>query len=192
MVRTQLVKLVLEKRGGEEAAVGVAEEYLAAKPDDAMLLNNYARLLYEHECRDSMGKAEEWSRRAAELWPDDGEVQVTLAAILCAVGKGGEAAEQIGVWLEEPGVVDKCVKEAIEMVAGLAGAGYEREALEMLRESASAELLEPLLVGLRLYLGEDVKAAAEILEVGKDVAKRIEKRRAEIQGKGAGQRTEDR
>jgi hypothetical protein len=46
------------------------------------------------------------------------------------------------------------------------------------QESPSAPLLEPLIVGLRLFLNEEVKAPAEILEVGKDVAKRISDRKA--------------
>ena len=33
------------------------------------------------------------------------------------------------------------------------------------------------MVGLQLYLGEQVKVATEIMEVGKDVVKRIEERR---------------
>ena len=53
-------------------------------------------------------------------------------------------------------------------------------------ESRSAEILEPLVVGLRMYVGEDVKAAAEIMEVGKDVVKRIEQRKKEIQKKKKG------
>jgi len=32
-----------------------------------------------------------------------------------------------------------------------------------------------------MYVGEDVKSAAEIMEVGRDVVKRIEKRREEME-----------
>ncbi len=37
--------------------------------------------------------------------------------------------------------------------------------------------MEPLVVGLRMCLGEDVQIATEIMEIGKDVVKRIEERR---------------
>ena len=50
------------------------------------------------------------------------------------------------------------------------------EGLKVLRESGCADLLEPLVVGVALYVGEDVKVAAEIMEVGKDVAERIKER----------------
>ena len=43
------------------------------------------------------------------------------------------------------------------------------------------EYLEPLIVGLQLYLGDDVKSAVEIVEVGKDVVKRIEKKKKELE-----------
>jgi hypothetical protein len=63
----------------------------------------------------------------------------------------------------------------------IAARGYEREAFEILKESSWAEALEPVVVALRLRLGEDVKAAAEIMEVAKDVVKRIEEMRDKMQ-----------
>ena len=38
-------------------------------------------------------------------------------------------------------------------------------------------ILEPLVVGLQIFLGEEPVIAQEILEVGRDVAKRIEMRK---------------
>ena len=58
----------------------------------------------------------------------------------------------------------------------LAARGHGKEAVEVLCDSPSADVLEPLVVGLRLFIGEEVSAAAEILEVGKDVAKKVEQR----------------
>jgi hypothetical protein len=63
----------------------------------------------------------------------------------------------------------------------LAACGYGREALKIVEDSSSAALLEPLVVGLKIHLGEEVKVATEIEEVGKDVAKRIEARRKEVE-----------
>ncbi|MBA3030948.1 MAG: hypothetical protein FP816_19340 [Desulfobacteraceae bacterium] len=57
-----------------------------------------------------------------------------------------------------------------EMVAS----GHAKEALEILLESEAKKHLEPLVVGLKMVLGEDVKTAPEIREVAKDVVKRIE------------------
>jgi hypothetical protein len=62
------------------------------------------------------------------------------------------------------------------LMANLAARGYAEKALELLIQSPSAELLEPLIAGIRIYLGEEVRIATEILEVGKDVAERIRER----------------
>lgn len=59
--------------------------------------------------------------------------------------------------------------------------GHEREIVEIIKESTWAEALEPLVVALRMMQGEEVKAAAEIMEVAKDVVKRIEDNRRQIE-----------
>ena len=61
-----------------------------------------------------------------------------------------------------------------------AGRGYGAEALEVLRGSAGAALLEPLVVGLQMDVGEEVLVAQEIMEIGRDVALRIGERRKEL------------
>jgi len=73
------------------------------------------------------------------------------------------------------------VGDTINLFVDLAAAGKPREALRLLQESTASKPLEPLIIGLRLFLKEDVAVATEILEVGKDVAKRIEKRQGEFQ-----------
>ena len=50
----------------------------------------------------------------------------------------------------------------------------------MLENSPGAHVIEPLLVGLRLFAGEDVKAAVEIMEVAKDVVERIKERQQRL------------
>ncbi|MEI6756587.1 MAG: hypothetical protein FDX18_03500 [Chlorobium sp.] len=64
----------------------------------------------------------------------------------------------------------------IELFVELAASGYAKEALGILVDSPAEPHLEPLVVALRLYIGEEVRSAVEILEVAKDVVKRIEAR----------------
>jgi hypothetical protein len=59
------------------------------------------------------------------------------------------------------------------LLGAAAAAGYAPQALEMLMASPAAEALEPLAVGLRIYLGESPLVAQEILEVGNDIAQHI-------------------
>jgi hypothetical protein len=75
----------------------------------------------------------------------------------------------------------KDVNFSTELFIGIAARGYEREAFDILKESAWAEALEPVVVALRLMAGEDVKAAAETMEVAKDVVKRIEESRKQME-----------
>ena len=42
--------------------------------------------------------------------------------------------------------------------------------------SPAAALMEPMVAGLKIYLGDEVIVAREIEEVGKDVAERIRER----------------
>ena len=67
---------------------------------------------------------------------------------------------------------------AMVLLVLAAAAGYARQALEVLTASPAADALEPLVVGLRIYLGESPLVAQEILEVGKDVAERIRQMQA--------------
>jgi hypothetical protein len=64
-------------------------------------------------------------------------------------------------------------ESATDFLIQAAAAGYAREALELLVQSKGAEVLEPLVVGLRIYLGETPQVAKEIVEIGQDVAERI-------------------
>ena len=57
-----------------------------------------------------------------------------------------------------------------------AAAGHAKKALRTVTNSAGASALEPLIVGLRVFLGEKPRVAKEILKVGQDVADRIRKR----------------
>jgi hypothetical protein len=58
-------------------------------------------------------------------------------------------------------------------VVQAAAAGSAREALNALSISQGAQALEPLLIGLQIFLGEKPKVAKEINEIGQDVADRI-------------------
>jgi DNA-binding transcriptional regulator GbsR (MarR family) len=59
----------------------------------------------------------------------------------------------------------------------VAGAGYGKEAVEILKTGEVQETLKSLIVGIQIYLGEQPIAAQEVLEIGKDVAQRIRDRK---------------
>ena len=66
--------------------------------------------------------------------------------------------------------------KSLELFVELAASEHTKEALGILVNSPVQKHLEPLVVGLKLHMGEDVKTVTEILEIAKDVVKRIEER----------------
>ncbi len=81
-------------------------------------------------------------------------------------------------FLDDVKTVKNNSEDAITLGLEFAAAGGTREALEAIEQSPSADLLEPLIVGLKLDLGEEVLAPAEILEIARDVKERIDQHRA--------------
>ena len=74
----------------------------------------------------------------------------------------------------DPIYVRNATGNLIDLFVVLGAVGYAREALALLETSPNADLLEPLLVGLRLFLGKRPdRVPVEVLEVGKDVRDRI-------------------
>jgi hypothetical protein len=71
---------------------------------------------------------------------------------------------------------------ATQFLIQCAAACFAKDVLGFLAASAAVTVLEPLVVGLRIYLGESPHVAKEILEIGNDVAVRI--RETERGGQG--------
>ena len=162
-------------------ALDFVDNTLRAHPDNAGVLNGLAWHIYRLQIKDLLPRAEQAAARAVELAPTSGIYLHTLASILSAQGKAGQALESARKYLDDLPSVQANLPDAIDLFVDLAAAGQGRDAARILDESPSRGLLEPLVAGIRLFLGEEVKVAAEILEVGKDVAKRIEERQRQRQ-----------
>ena len=129
-------------------------------------------------------EAKEAFRKAMEF---DEAAPIALKLLVTLYLKQGKNAEEVleilKDYLAKPQRVEQSVDITIESVVKLAASGHGREVLDIVWESPSSKILEPLVVGLQLFVGEDVKAAAEIMEVARDVVKRIEERRDKMQSK---------
>lgn len=71
------------------------------------------------------------------------------------------------------------------LVMELAASGQGDAALRILEGSRASRQLETLIVALKLLLAQEVHAPTEILEVAKDVVKRIDARKRELDGGNA-------
>jgi tetratricopeptide (TPR) repeat protein len=96
-----------------------------------------------------------------------------LMFLLAAQEKWDEMLSASSPVLDAAATESGARQRATEFLMRAAAAGHARAALEKLTESAGAPALEPLVVGLRIYLGETPQVAKEIFEIGQDVAKRI-------------------
>ena len=155
-------------------------------PDLAITHNNLGFLYFK---TGRLREAEEWARKAVLSNPGNASCQHTLAIILCYAGNLDESLEHSEVYLKDVFVVRNTIDDAIDLFSNLAARGYGKQAIKILQDSPSAKNLEPLIVGLRLYSGEseiDVKAPVEILEVGKDIVKRIQEKTIGIGSKKIG------
>jgi len=171
-----LIELLLEIPERLNDALQTAEEIIGRNPQDAHLLNNVAWQFYKHGALSLLPKAEKWSQQAVSLEPENASAHHILASISSALGNGSEALESAGRYIQNADFVESAIEDAIELFVDLAASGHGKEALDLLVNSPSQKHLEPLVVGLKLYMGEDVKTATEIREVAKDVVKRIEER----------------
>ncbi|MBK5274852.1 MAG: AAA family ATPase [Desulfuromonadales bacterium] len=171
-----LMELLLKMPERLDDALQTAEEIIGKKTEDFELLNSVAWAFYKNSEPVLLPKAEQWATKAVSLSPADSNKHHTLACILSALGKGNEALGPARKYLQDTSLVEKTIEDAIELFVELAASGYAKEALGILVNSEAEKHLEPIVVGLKLYTGEDVKTAPEIKEVAKDVVKRIEER----------------
>ncbi|MDO9040811.1 MAG: tetratricopeptide repeat protein [Desulfocapsaceae bacterium] len=171
-----LIELLLKIPGRHNEALQIAEETISKKPDDSALQNGIAWAFYKHNDLPLLPQAERWAAKAVLISPNNTNAYHTLACILSALGKGSEALEAARRYIQDTSLVEETIEDAIELFVELAASGYAKESLGMLVNSEVEKHLEPLIVGLRLYIGEDVKTAPEIREVAKDVVKRIKER----------------
>lgn len=170
------IKLTLAIPDMHEKALQIATDFISRAPEDSKLLNNLSWVFYKHGNSAMLPEAEEWAAKAVFLSPDNTNAHHTLACILSALGKGSAALESAGRYLQDTALVESNIEDAIELFVELAASGHAKESLGLLVHSEAEKHLEPLVAGLKLYIGEDVKTAPEIREIAKDVVKRIETR----------------
>ncbi|NJD92250.1 MAG: tetratricopeptide repeat protein [Geobacter sp.] len=177
MPAIKLIALYLKMPGKSDDALLAATEIIEKHPEDAGLLNDIAWMFYQSNVSSVLPTAEEWAHKAVSLATDNNFFVHTYACILSALGKVQEALEYAKRYILDTATVEKTIDDAIQLFVELAAAGQAKEGLELLENAEAARHLEPLVIGLKMYLGEEVKTAPEIKEVAKDLVKMIEERK---------------
>lgn len=151
--------------------LGQAEEWIDRAARSAQSLDSMARFVLRSGYVTGFARAEAWAKEAAMKDPVPGVVE-TLALVQGALGKWTEALRTI-VPLLDADMARESRRAVTDLVIQAAAAGHASEALEVVLGSHGANVLEPLVAGLQIYMKEKPNIAKEIFEVGKDVAGRI-------------------
>jgi tetratricopeptide (TPR) repeat protein len=149
-----------------------AEEWIERTGRTVDVLDSMSRFVLRSKLTEALPQAEAWAREGVSKNPRR-RIAEALALVCAAQGKWAEAL-QVSRPVVDAAVRFKASRESVtELLIQAAAEGYSREAFELLSTSKAAEVLEPLLVGLRIYTGETPQMAKEILEIGQDVAELI-------------------
>ncbi|MGA2031741.1 MAG: AAA family ATPase [Thermoguttaceae bacterium] len=178
-----LLRLLFRQEPRHEEALQFAETAISRSPGDPRLLNVFAWELFKFGEPSLLERALTWARGAVALDPNAAVCRHTQASIECALGCLQDALKSAKEYLADPKAVRETLEDATRLFVELAARGEARGALQVLLDSPSRDQLEPLAVGIRIFLGEDVNVAVEIKEIGSDVARRIEQRREALQAK---------
>ncbi|NTU53671.1 MAG: tetratricopeptide repeat protein [Chlorobiaceae bacterium] len=107
--------------------------------------------------------------------------RILLSGALLQLGRKDEAFATVRTIVSYAPFPEEEFERFISVCVEFAAYGHAEELLEVIIGSPVEHQLETLVAGLRLYCGQEVRTATEILEVAKDVVKRIEARRREIE-----------
>jgi tetratricopeptide (TPR) repeat protein len=165
--------ILLRNLGHYKEAIESHNKALEIKPNFCYTLDEkgYALFLLK-----SYEEAEISARKAIKIKPNDWKFLFNLGLILEAQKKWPEFISLIPQLLD----IIEIDLEAIQVLTNFsitgAAVGYASTILININVSSVTQYLEPLVVGLQIFLGEEPLVAQEILEVGQDVAQRIRER----------------
>ncbi|MCD4709015.1 MAG: hypothetical protein K8S62_14895 [Candidatus Sabulitectum sp.] len=173
----RLLILQLDQEADTSKILKTASLFIEASKHSPESLNLVAKVFYMKGNNKWLSHAKSLALEALEKEPDKWLFAHTLVSILGAEGEWTEALEIAKPFLQNKQAIEDNLNETIEFYIEVAAAGHAVKVLEVLQGTEAYEVLESLVVGLRL-LGEKVQVAKEIFEVGKDVKNEIRSRQS--------------
>ncbi|MFZ4526037.1 MAG: tetratricopeptide repeat protein [Chlorobium sp.] len=175
--------IVLDCMNRRDEAIQTYEELVATykeRPEEQIVVKVSNAIFNKGVVYGKLDRYQEAERafmKAMELCPQGSRAQFVLLKLLMKMqGRQNEALELAKEYVGNPELVESTIDGAIVQFVTLAALGYAPEALCTLVGSPAERHLEPLVAALRLYTGEEIRSAVEILDVAKDVVKKIEER----------------
>ena len=175
-----LIKLQMLKLNDADATLNTLQSYLQSAQNSASSLINVSCTILEQHWEGLYTIAAIWMQEAIDKAPEDWPLYFTLAYLQGRMSNWKNALHNASQYLKQSEIRPNYIGRVANLFIEAAAAGYPKEALQILQRTPWASHMEPLITGLQIYLGEEPTIAQEILEVGRDVAKKIEDRRSQI------------
>jgi tetratricopeptide (TPR) repeat protein len=121
----------------------------------------------------NLKEAEQLIRRSLQIVPTNWRANGVLAMLFESQQKWTELLNVLPTLLTALEKEEAASEPIIDLLLQIAATGHAAKVLQIVSASVVASDLEPLIVGLQIFLGEQPLVAQEILEVGQDVAQRI-------------------
>jgi len=147
----------------------------ALREQVAMAFNGRAWKVYEKKVHALVDQAITDMKKAISIDPQN-SYRHTLACLLALRSRWDDAFEQARYFADDETMLKESPKDIIEFFISAAASGKAEEALQAVRGLKIKSTMEPLIVGLKISAGKTVRAPREVLEVAKDIIKRIEER----------------
>lgn len=169
-----LLELRLARGIDQNVILQEAQEWILRLNRNAEILAAFAKFIVRSGLMEGLSLAEDWLREAFSQSQDLASSEA-LALVLAALEKWQDVIDVSKAMLNAALENKQARQISTELLIRAAAAGWAKESLIAIQKSNGASALEPLVIGLQIYLGETPTVAKEILEIGEDVADRIRK-----------------
>jgi tetratricopeptide (TPR) repeat protein len=122
------------------------------------------------------------AKKAIEIDPHDA-YRHTLASLLALASRWEDAFEQARLFANDDLLLNHSPDDVIDFFIYAASQGKAEEALRAIKGTKAESAMEPLVVALKMAAGKPFRAPQEVVEVAKDVLKRIEERAGILESK---------
>jgi tetratricopeptide (TPR) repeat protein len=176
--------IALKKLGRGEEEIAVHDDLLrrfAATSDPALrkpvacALNLRAWSVYAKRNNSMVGQAILDAKKALEIDPQNA-YRHTLASLFALASRWEDAFDQARLFANDDLLLSQSPDDVIEFLVYAASSGKAEEALRAIKGTKAESAMEPLVVALKMAAGKPFRAPQEVVEVAKDVLKRIEER----------------
>ena len=157
--------VALERSGQPEEALRTYSHALTLNPKDAHLWGHKGSLLMD---QGDFGQAAQAFQRQVSLSPDDPKAVYNVGLVATFLDRHREALDSLDVIARSEHGAPSTAKLTV-LALMLAACGEAETTLHTLQASPLASEVEPLIVALRMHLGETVYVAQEIEEVAEDL-----------------------